>query len=67
MKVGDLVVHDFRGNELGRVPASKQIGIITHVSPCPSWAISSSVVSVLFADGEYDVDKCDCEVISESR
>ena len=67
MKVGDLVIHDFRGNELGRLPADKQIGIITHMSPCPSRAISSSVVSVLFEDGEYDVDKCDCKVISESR
>ena len=64
MKVGDLIVHDFHGNELGRIPASKQIGIITHVSLCPSWAISSSVVSVLFEDGEYDVDKCDCEVVT---
>ena len=36
------------------------IGIVTHL-----WASGS--VSVLFKDGEYDVDGNDLEVISESR
>jgi hypothetical protein len=60
MKVGDLVIHYFAGNELGRVPADKQVGIITHL-----WA--GGAVSVLFKDGEYDVAGDDLEVISEGR
>ncbi len=36
------------------------VGIVTHL-----WA--GGTVSVLFKDGEYDVDGDDLEVISESR
>jgi len=38
----------------------KQVGIITHL-----W--NGGGASVLFADGEYDVESVDLEVISESR
>ena len=59
MKVGDLVIHHFVGNELASIQPDKQIGIITHL-----WG--ACVASVLFEDGEYDVDSDDLEVICES-
>ncbi len=58
MKVGDLVIHHFVGNELDH--ADKQVGLITHL-----WV--GGAASILFEDGEYDVDSDDLEVISESR
>ena len=51
MKVGDLV----------KQVSFDGIGIVTHL-----W-VDSTRVSVLFKDGEYDVDGNDLEVISESR
>ena len=60
MKVGDLVVHHFVGNELASIQPDKQIGIITHL-----WV--EGAASVLFKDGEFDVASDDLEVISESR
>ena len=53
MKVGDLVIHG-SSSERGDNP----IGIITYL-----WAGGGA--SVLFEDGEYDVDRDDLEVISE--
>lgn len=61
MKVGDLVAHYFVGNELASIQPDKQVGIITHL-----WA-KVGAASVLFEDGEYDVDSDDLEVINESR
>jgi len=54
MKVGDLVIHN--SNVLRE---DRPAGIITHI-----WDGGS--VSVLFEDGEYDVDSDDLEVISET-
>lgn len=55
MKVGDLVIHN-----------GKQIGLITYI-----WNTivdgGQSRIDVLFKNGEYQVNSCDCEVISESR
>ena len=55
MKVGDLVIHN-----------GKQIGLITYI-----WTTivhgGQSRIDVLFKNGEYQVNSCDCEVISESR
>ena len=54
MKVGDLVIHN-----------GKQIGLITYI-----WDTifdEALRVDVLFKNGEYQVNSCDCEVISESR
>ena len=53
MKVGDLVAHGYDGKSDG-----KTYGVITHL-----WVGGSA--SVLFEDGEYDVDEDDLEVISE--
>ena len=53
MKVGDLVIHN-----------GKQIGIITYIWP-PIFD-NGMRVCILFNDGEYDVNSCDCEVISEA-
>ena len=55
MKVGDLVIH---GSSDDR--ADNSIGIITYL-----WVGGGA--SVLFEDGEYDVDRDDLEVISECR
>lgn len=62
MKVGDLVIlqspqGSYRWGSIG--DSSKNIGVITHL-----WVGGSA--SVLFADGEYDVDSDDLEVINES-
>ena len=38
----------------------KQIGIITHL-----WVGGGA--SVLFEDGEYDVDDCDLEIIQDNK
>ena len=51
MKVGDLV----------KQISWDGIGIVTHL-----W-VDSTRVSVLFKDGEYDVDSDDLVVISEGR
>ena len=55
MKIGDLVrcTPNVHGDE-------NRVGIITHL-----WVGGSA--SVLYEDGEYDVDSDDLEVISESR
>ena len=61
MQVGDLVIH------AGTVAGSR-VGIITHL-----WVGGGTLchrklgASVLFEDGEYDVDSDDLEVINESR
>ena len=67
MKVGDLVTHGPRAwavHNGGRLPPAAprryRIGIITRL-----WVGGSA--SVLFEDGEYDVDEDDLEAISESR
>ena len=55
MKVGDLVKH----------VSWDGVGIVTYLwSKVPGYSAS---VSVLFKDGEYDVDGADLEVISEGR
>ena len=55
MKVGDLVIHN-----------GKQIGLITYI-----WNTivdgGQLRVDVLFKNGEYQVNRCDCEVVSECR
>lgn len=51
MKIGDLVIHN-----------EKNVGIITHL-----WGVEPEIASVLFKDGEYDVDCDDLEVIDENR
>ena len=56
MKVGDLVRH---GSSVDR--GDNPMGIITYLWP------GGSDASVLFEDGEYDVDRDDLEVIDESR
>ena len=61
MKVGDLVMlqsppGSYRWGGLGS--NGKDIGVITHL-----WVGGSA--SVLFENGEYDVDSIDLEVINE--
>ena len=55
VKVGDLVIHN-----------GKQIGLITYI-----WNTivdgGQLRVDVLFKNGEYQVNRCDCEVVSECR
>ena len=51
MEVGDLVLHN-----------GKQAGVIIHL-----WGVEPEIASVLFEDGEYDVDCDDLEVINGSR
>jgi len=64
MKVGDLVEHGSQRFVYPRAPrfdvrqGRRRIGIITRL-----WVGGSA--SVLFEDGEYDVDEDDLEVISE--
>jgi len=53
MKVGDLVIHGSSGDR-----GDRPIGVITHL-----WF--SGGASVLFEDGEYDVDSDDLEVLDE--
>ena len=64
MKVGDLVEQRLVAVAAGRIPPESarryRIGIITRL-----WVGGSA--SVLFEDGEYDVDEDDLEVISEDR
>ena len=55
MKIGDLVRH---GSSVER--GDNPIGIITYL-----WGAGGA--SVLFEDGEYDVDRDDLEVINASR
>jgi hypothetical protein len=55
VKVGDLVKH----------VSWDGVGIVTYLwSKVPGYSAS---VSVLFKDGEYDVDGADLEVTSEGR
>jgi hypothetical protein len=58
MEVGDLVIRTY-GSRTTR--KNNPIGIITYLWP------GDSDASVLFEDGEYDVDRDDLEVINESR
>ena len=58
MKVGDLVRH---GSSVDR--GDNPVGVITYLWP----DYEVSYVSILFEDGEYDVDRDDLEMINEDR